>query len=191
MTRSKFINRSLFGKMAEDYVQRLCCVYCRDLFTGPTCSDDLREHIAAHHTKDKPYQCPECPKTFAQQSHLSAHLRTHTGERPYECEDCGRKFRQSGHLQNHQRRVHSGEKPLMCDHCNRSFSDLELHRRSKHTRERPYTCPQCGAKFAHPSNLQKHRRTVQCDGEHVCSDCKRTFSSGGHLKRHVETKHRK
>lgn len=160
--RSKFINRSLSGKMAEDPVQKLCCVYCRDLFTGPTCSDDLREHIAAHHTGNKPYQCPECPKTFAQQSHISAHLRTHTGERPYECEECGRTFRQSGHLQSHQRRVHSGEKPLMC-----------------------------GAKFAHPSNLQKHMRTVRCDGEHVCSDCKRTFSSGGHLKRHVETKHRK
>ena len=163
-------------------------VYCRDLFTGPTCSDDLREHIAAHHTGDKPYQCPECPKTFAQQSHISAHLQTHTGERPYECEECGRTFRQSGHLQSHQRRVHSGEKG------NHSFSDswgLELHGRSKHTHERPYTCPQCGAKFAHPSNLQKHMRTVQCDGQHVCSDCKRTFSSGGHLKRHVETKHRK
>uniref|UniRef100_A0A1B0DBU5 C2H2-type domain-containing protein n=1 Tax=Phlebotomus papatasi TaxID=29031 RepID=A0A1B0DBU5_PHLPP len=63
----------------------------------------LKQHIRTH-TKEKPYQCTECPAAFAQTAHLKAHLRTHTGERPFVCPECGKSFTQPCSLKSHVRR---------------------------------------------------------------------------------------
>jgi uncharacterized Zn-finger protein len=61
-------------------------------------------------TKQKPYGCSLCTKSFSSKQELKIHMRVHTGEKPYSCSQCSKSFAHSSALQVHLR-IHSGEKP--------------------------------------------------------------------------------
>ncbi|NWV04979.1 ZN586 protein, partial [Ptilonorhynchus violaceus] len=54
------------------------------------------------HTRERPYECLECEKSFIRSSELIIHQMIHTRERPYECPECGKSFQTSSHLLVHQ-----------------------------------------------------------------------------------------
>ncbi|NWH71570.1 ZN790 protein, partial [Piaya cayana] len=39
---------------------------------------------------EKPYECPECGKSFTRSSNRDAHQRLHRGDRGHRCGHCGR-----------------------------------------------------------------------------------------------------
>ena len=43
-------------------------------------------------TKQKPYECSLCTKSFSLKRDLEIHLRVHTGEKPYSCSQCIKSF---------------------------------------------------------------------------------------------------
>uniref|UniRef100_A0A673IMH4 C2H2-type domain-containing protein n=1 Tax=Sinocyclocheilus rhinocerous TaxID=307959 RepID=A0A673IMH4_9TELE len=64
-----------------------------------------------YHTGHKPFQCPDCKKSFTQACYLQVHMRHHTGIRPYSCSQCNKSFFSSSRLKRHLR-IHTGEKPF-------------------------------------------------------------------------------
>ncbi|XP_008585162.1 PREDICTED: zinc finger and SCAN domain-containing protein 25 isoform X2 [Galeopterus variegatus] len=146
-------------------------------------SSNLVRHQRTHE-EEKSYGCVECGKGFTLREYLMKHQRTHLGKRPYVCSECWKTFSQRHHLEVHQR-SHTGEKPYKCGDCWKSFSrrqHLQVHRRM-HTGEKPYTC-ECGKSFSRNANLAVHRRAHTGEKPYGCQVCGKRFSKGERLVRH-------
>jgi hypothetical protein len=76
-------------------------------------------------TKQKPYGCSLCTKSFSFKRDLKIHMRVH----PYSCFQCSKAFAHSSELQEHFR-IHYAEKPYSCPQssklCTKS-SGLQEH----------------------------------------------------------------
>ncbi|KAL7056049.1 hypothetical protein AAHC03_021160 [Spirometra sp. Aus1] len=78
------------------------------------------------------FACSACPRRFAFQCRLAAHMRCHANIRPFICPDCGRAFTQKGYLVRHGA-VHKLDRPFVCNLCERAYKhygSLVNHRRT-------------------------------------------------------------
>eukprot|EP01084_Bolivina_argentea_P200909 343473_1 len=67
---------------------------------------------------------------FTAPSSLVSHERIHTKEKPFKCRECNRSFTQRSHLKNHINQIHTNNGKYQCKYCPKRFSiptDLERH----------------------------------------------------------------
>ena len=108
------------------------------------------------YTREKPYTCSQCSKSFATSANMKRHIAMHTGERPHPCAVCGKSFADKGGLRKHQR-THTGVKPHKCSYCMSAFTTRKRHMLDMH-KEKSLTCDVCGEMFGE-GELQQHQQT--------------------------------
>ncbi|GLV39859.1 matotopetli [Carabus blaptoides fortunei] len=100
-----------------------------------TIRPDLKDHIRKVHTRERPFKCSVCEKSFLTGSVYYQHRLIHTNDRRYGCEICNKRFFRADALNNH-RRIHTDERPYPCPVCGREFrqkGDRNKHVRTQHS----------------------------------------------------------
>ena len=105
--------------------QCTACIFCHHSFAS---HEELVRHIVTHRQEERPFECRICRKTFKQQAHRDAHIRTHTNDRLYICEHCGQLFKQFGHLKCRILRRHTDRAllPHVCSKCSQKHTTFML-----------------------------------------------------------------
>ncbi|XP_073347255.1 uncharacterized protein [Pagrus major] len=153
------------------------CKYCHITFKTRV---DKCKHEQTHQGCKDPYQCPDCPKTFATRKQRSIHLADHRAPKEFKCGVCEIEFKDVHHLRRHSV-VHTGLKPYKCSVCERRFnqsSHLKSHMRL-HTGERPYKCPHCDYRFNHNVSLKSHVQRYHSGGARKKEKTKESASDTG------------
>ncbi|XP_071661563.1 zinc finger protein 783-like [Patagioenas fasciata] len=183
----------------------------------PACERDPAEMKPAlaqqrNRTRERPYICPECGKSFMLKINFMIHQRNHLKEGPYECHECDLSFRNKQQFLLHQRshtrrgvgvprrpehglkpqaRPPPPGKPYKCSECESSFShksSLSKHQIT-HVGERPFTCGECRRSFRLQISLIMHQRIHAGKNEmaFLCPQCGKNFTRPSHLLRHQRT----
>lgn len=186
-----------FPPQSTQRLINLTCVFCgkplRDWYK-------LENHLRTH-TKERPYSCEVCEKSFAEpntlKKHASIHVRMNYPRPPPVVTKClwcsDRDFRSLSHLHNHIR-THIREKPFPCQSCQKTFADSSTLR--KHERVHlefkllVYQCSQCGKQFSLKESLVSHMKIHDAGDEkpYQCDECGKCFAMKTYLLTHV-TRH--
>uniref|UniRef100_A0A3Q3A158 Zinc finger protein 711 n=1 Tax=Kryptolebias marmoratus TaxID=37003 RepID=A0A3Q3A158_KRYMA len=152
-TNSSDLKRHIISVHTKDFPHQ--CDVCEKGFHRPS---ELKKH-AETHKGNKVHQCRHCnfnaPDTFTLSRHI---LSLHTKDLPFKCKRCRRSFRQPAELKKHMK-THSGRKVYQCQYCEYNSTDASGFKRhviSIHTKDYPHRCDYCTKGFRRPSEKSQH-----------------------------------
>ncbi|XP_010891726.2 zinc finger protein 711 isoform X2 [Esox lucius] len=152
-TNSSDLKRHIISVHTKDFPHK--CEVCEKGFHRPS---ELKKH-AETHKGARLHQCRHCdfktPDPFILSRHI---LSVHTKDLPFKCKRCRRSFRHQPDLKKHMK-SHSGRKVYQCQYCEYSSSDASGFKRhviSIHTKDYPHRCDYCSKGFRRPSEKSQH-----------------------------------
>ena len=104
-----------------------------------------------------------CAKSFSSKGNLTQHMQQHTRQRPFNCPECGKWFFSMHNVNRHVDTVHKKLKPFNCRICGKSFGETgscNKHIDSVHRKLKQFSCTKCGKSFARRENLDKHVTSI-------------------------------
>lgn len=151
---------------------------------------NMRSHMRARHTEEKPFECHICHKQFSSQSNLRGHWSIHKEDRPYLCSICGAAFKANSNLVKHTQR-HLGDKRFSCGVCGKPFvtsTDLRRHLRV-HSSEKSFLCELCPKSFKDATSLSRHSFCHTGQKNHLCTFCGEAFARKDNCYTHMKKHH--
>ncbi|XP_043922335.1 zinc finger protein 841-like [Protopterus annectens] len=143
----------------------------------------LMHHLL--HTGQTPYKCNKCNKGFTNKIGLAVHEIIHTGQKPYKCRMCEKSFRYKITLESHQS-IHTGQKPYKCALCDKDFlckRSLTAHE-SIHAGLKPFRCAICDKGFMHKRSVAVHQVIHTGEKPFKCATCNKGFTQKYSLEKH-------
>ncbi|CAG2110912.1 unnamed protein product [Medioppia subpectinata] len=174
------------------------CEYigCDKRFTE---SDFLLAHIRVKHTKERPFVCDVCHKTFPTERCLRAHQKIHNRQQTSSdymkttTTTLRKKYKEKRILSANGKRFRP--KPYICEYigCDKRFTESEFllaHIRVRHTMERPFGCDVCHKTFPTERRFRTHQKIHTEDKQRFrCSwmGCDSTFRTKSCLEVHMQS----
>lgn len=172
----------------------------------------LRTHGTEHELGDAPssrnkpptesrdpvniYQCPICPKSYAQAMELADHLTIHS----FMCKVCNMSFASKAKLAEHEQGHLTATTQYECTECGGSFLGSDAFRQHQCAqRQRSVTEKRSESKLPSPKSLKHSSKSSRVHEEeeeeevdvgedfYNCSVCKKRFSSQADLGEHHKT----
>jgi KRAB domain-containing zinc finger protein len=161
---------------------------------------NLFTHLTVH-TKEQPYKCQKCFRSFSRHDLLVGHISRNycvPGGLPKnratnKCYFCNTNFPANHILSTHLRRVHLLEGFARCHICSKQFpnkSTLKIHTQMVHLGQRNYKCELCCRMYGTRSAVYEHIRVTHTReknfGCYFCNKSDTAFSSGAKLMEHMK-----
>ena len=138
----------------------------------------MQTHTQGHQARN--VSCAFCPKTFAKEQALVAHVRNkHGKESPLPCQHCELTFTTQRARKLHINNMHiffeDGSVSLRCLECENVFDTmlaLREHKQQQHKKKNtgPFLCAHCGKQFNTKKLLNKHIKRKCCNKHYVATE---------------------
>ncbi|XP_023239756.1 zinc finger protein 62 homolog [Centruroides sculpturatus] len=135
------------------------CIYCKGRFkTEIKLKLHLQFSCLEIHSKQLPYQCNVCKRTYVNSYDLEQHLLAYKDQIHFCCDVCKRKFTSKVEFETHHKTAHPPGGKYKCEICSKTFrTQTYLNRHMKiNTDSGVKKCDVCGKKFCSFITLKLH-----------------------------------
>ena len=124
------------------------CLVCDKEFHDASSLENHRNYHLNHR------ECCRCHKVLGNKSKLLTHHRSHTKELPYHCSLCAKSFAELSTLRKHE--ATHGERNFRCDICSKAFVRKDYLAKHSLTHRQTFKCSQCSYVCHIKVDIERH-----------------------------------
>ena len=145
---SEVSNSASQAKVSKTAKSDTKCLVCDKEFYDVKSFENHRDF----HLKTR--ECCKCHKVLGNKSKLLTHHRSHTKELPYNCSLCAKSFAELSTLRKHE--ATHGERNFRCDICSKAFVRKDYLSKHLLTHRQTFKCSQCTYVCHNRQDIQEH-----------------------------------